>query len=149
VIALLQRVSAARVVVEGEVIAAIDAGTLALLGIERGDGEREAERLIARVLAYRMFGDAQDRMNRSLADTGGALMLVPQFTLAADTDSGLRPSFTPAATPEEGRRLFERCVALARAHHPEVQTGRFGTTMQVHLVNEGPVTFRLRVAPSA
>ena len=150
-IALLQRVSSARVEVgEGavqEVVGAIGPGLLALLAVERGDGEREAERLIERLLAYRLFADAAGKMNLSLTDSGGGLLLVPQFTLAADTDKGLRPSFTPAASPEEGRRLFEHALALARARHAAVATGRFGAHMRVHLVNDGPVTIRLRVAP--
>jgi D-tyrosyl-tRNA(Tyr) deacylase len=149
VIALLQRVTAARVEVDGATVGAIERGTLALIGVERGDGEREAERLIERVLAYRMFGDADGRMNLSLAETGGGLLLVPQFTLAADTSKGLRPSFTPAAAPAEGQRLFEHALGLARARHAPVASGRFGATMQVHLVNDGPVTFWLQVAPAA
>jgi D-tyrosyl-tRNA(Tyr) deacylase len=157
VIALLQRVTAARVEVvvpgrvadETTVVGAIERGLLALIGVERGDDERAAERLIERVLAYRMFSDADGKMNLSLAETGGGLLLVPQFTLAADTDKGLRPSFTPAAAPAEGQRLFERALGLARARHPQVASGRFGASMQVHLVNDGPVTFWLQAAPAA
>ena len=148
-IALLQRVTSARVEVDGATIGAIERGVLALLGIERGDGEREAERLIERVLGYRMFSDADGKLNLSLADTGGGLLLVPQFTLAADTSKGLRASFTPAAAPDEGRRLFDHALGLARARHPQVATGRFGADMRVHLVNDGPVTFWLQAAPAA
>lgn len=146
-IALLQRVTSARVDVAEEVVGAIGPGLLALIGVERGDGEREAERLIERVLGYRVFADDAGRMDRSLAETAGGLLLVPQFTLAADTAKGTRASFTPAAPPEEGRRLFEHAVASARAQHPTVASGRFGAHMQVALVNDGPVTFWLRVAP--
>jgi D-tyrosyl-tRNA(Tyr) deacylase len=147
VIALLQRVTEAHVDVAGETVGTIDAGLLVLLGVERGDDEAEAKRLVERVLGYRVFPDAEGRMNRSLTDTGGGLLVVPQFTLAADTDKGTRPSFTPAAPPEDGERLYERFVVLARESHPTVATGRFGADMKVHLVNDGPVTFRLRVAP--
>jgi D-tyrosyl-tRNA(Tyr) deacylase len=147
VIALLQRVTEARVDVGGETVGAIGAGLLVMLGVERGDGDAQIERLVERVLGYRVFPDAEGRMNRSLADTGGGLLVVPQFTLAADTDKGTRPSFTPAAPPEDGERLYERFVVLARERHPTVATGRFGADMKVHLVNDGPVTFRLRVAP--
>lgn len=152
-IALIQRVGEARVEVDDgagwAVVGRIGAGVLALVAVERGDSEREAERLIERVLGYRVFPDAEGRMDRSLADLGGGLLLVPQFTLAADTRKGTRASFTPAAPPAEGRRLFERAVALARARHPLVEVGRFGAHMKVHLVNDGPVTFSLRVPPAA
>jgi D-tyrosyl-tRNA(Tyr) deacylase len=120
---------------------------LALVAIERGDGEREARRLCERLLGYRVFGDAQGKMNLSLRDTAGGLLLVSQFTLAADTDSGMRPSFTPAAAPEEGERWFHWLLDHARTQHTQVATGRFGAHMQIELVNDGPVTFRLRVAP--
>lgn len=146
-IALIQRVAAARVEVDATVVGAIDRGVLAFIGVERGDTEREAERLIERVLGYRVFADADGKMNLALAEVGGGLLLVSQFTLAADTAKGARASFTPAAPPEVGRRLFEHSVALARARHPVVATGRFGAHMQVHLINDGPVTFSLRVAP--
>ena len=146
-IALLQRVSEAHVSVAGMTVGAIDAGVLVLLGIERGDGEAEAARLVERVLGYRVFEDADGRMNSSLVDTGGGLLVVPQFTLAADTNKGTRASFTPAAPPEEGERLFEHFVALAREAHAGVATGRFGADMQVQLVNDGPVTFWLQVRP--
>jgi D-tyrosyl-tRNA(Tyr) deacylase len=147
VIALLQRVAEARVQVAGEEVARIGRGALALVGVERGDAEREAERLAERVLGYRMFADAQGRMNLSLAEVGGALLAVPQFTLAADTRSGTRAGFSTAAAPEEGRRLYESFVQICRAQHPRVASGRFGADMQVSLVNDGPVTFWLQVAP--
>jgi D-tyrosyl-tRNA(Tyr) deacylase len=151
VIALLQRVAEARVTVrEGErevVVGEVGAGLLALVAVERGDDEAVVERLVERLLDYRMFPDDAGRMNLSLRATGGGLLLVSQFTLAADTDKGLRPSFTPAAPPAEGERLFERLVALARERHAPVATGRFGAQMRVALVNDGPVTFRLRMPP--
>lgn len=146
-IALVQRVSEAEVTVGGESVGAIGAGILALIGVERGDGEPEAERLVERVLGYRIFPDAEGKMNLSLADTGGALLAVPQFTLAADTRKGARPSFSSAAPPAEGERLFGRFVALARARVGAVATGRFGAEMRVRLVNDGPVTFWLQVSP--
>lgn len=148
-IALIQRVAEARVEVGGEVVGRIGRGVLAFVGVERGDGAREAERLVERVLGYRVFADAEGRMNLSLAEVGGGLLLVSQFTLAADTAKGTRASFTPAAPPDEGRRLFDHAVAAARARHPEVATGVFGAHMAVHLINDGPVTFTLRVAPAA
>jgi D-tyrosyl-tRNA(Tyr) deacylase len=147
VIGLLQRVSAARVTVAGEDIAAIGRGLLVLVGVERGDDEARAERLLERLLGYRVFPDAEGRMNLSLHDVGGALLLVPQFTLAADTAKGMRPSFTPAAPPEQGERLFKHLLAQAAAAYPRVAAGRFGADMQVSLVNDGPVTFWLRVPP--
>lgn len=146
-IGLLQRVAAARVEVEDEVIGAIGAGTLALVGVERGDREAQADRLLERTLGYRIFEDADGRMNRSLADVHGGLLLVPQFTLAADTGKGMRASFTPAADPAEGERLFGYLLERARARHGDVASGRFGAHMQVHLVNDGPVTFWLRARP--
>jgi D-aminoacyl-tRNA deacylase len=146
-IALVQRVAEARVAVGGETLGAIGRGVLALVGVERGDGEREAERLAERVLGYRMFPDAEGRMNRSLADVGGGLLAVPQFTLAADTRSGTRPGFSTAAAPEDGRRLYDAFVQACRARHAEVATGRFGADMRVSLVNDGPVTFWLQAAP--
>lgn len=144
-IALIQRVASARVDVEHETVGAIGPGLLALVAVEPNDGEAQTQRMLQRLLGYRVFADEAGRMNRSLADTGGGLLLVSQFTLAADTRSGMRPSFTSAATPEQGRRWFERLVELARATHPIVEIGRFGAHMQVHLVNDGPVTFRLEV----
>lgn len=142
-IALIQRVSEARVVVDGATVGAIGAGLLALIGVQPGDGEAQTQRLLERVLGYRVFADAEGRMNRSLADIGGGLLLVSQFTLAADTRSGMRPGFSTAAAPAEAERWFDRLVELARARHAGVETGRFGAHMQVHLVNDGPVTFRL------
>ena len=144
-IALLQRVTSASVTVDDDTVGAIGAGLLVLVAIEPGDGEAQARRLCERLLGYRVFGDGQGRMNLSLADTGGGLLLVPQFTLAADTRSGLRPSFATAAAPDQGRWWFERLVELARGAHPKVATGRFGAHMQVRLVNDGPVSFILRV----
>lgn len=148
-IALLQRVTRSHVEVDGQRVGGIGPGLMVLLCAERGDGERQAQALLARLLAYRVFADERGRMNRSLSDVGGGLLLVPQFTLAADTRSGLRPSFTPAAPPAEARRLFDFFVDAARAAHPVVETGIFGADMQVHLVNDGPVTLRLRVDPDA
>ena len=144
-IALIQRVTEASVCVAGETIGEIGAGLLALVAVERGDGEAEALRLAGKVAAYRVFADAAGRMNLSLKDTGGGLLAVPQFTLAADTDSGLRPSFSNAASPEEGERLFNQVVKNLQASITQVQSGRFGADMQVRLVNDGPVTFWLRV----
>jgi len=143
VIGLLQRVSRARVTVDDEVVGAIDRGLLVLVGVQRGDTEARAERLLERLLGYRVFPDAEERMNLSLRDIDGGLLLVPQFTLAADTRKGTRPGFSSAAPPEEGRRLFELLLDRARAAHPAVQCGRFGADMQVELVNDGPVTFWL------
>jgi D-tyrosyl-tRNA(Tyr) deacylase len=146
-IALIQRVSQARVRIEGAEAGAIGRGVLALVCAQRGDSEREADALLAKLLAFRLFSDAQGRMNLSLAEVGGGLLLVPQFTLAADTNSGTRPSFTPAAPPAEGERLFGHFVARARACHPQVATGTFGASMQVESTNDGPVTFWLQVKP--
>jgi len=146
-IALLQRVTEASVVVAGRTVAAIGPGLLALVCAQRGDGPRQAEALLTRVLAYRVFADGQGKMNRSLSQVGAGLLVVPQFTLAADTRSGLRPSFTPAAAPADARRLFEHFADRARAEHPIVETGIFGADMQVRLVNDGPVTFWLQVDP--
>jgi len=148
-IALLQRVSAARVEVDGEEIAAIGRGLLVLLGVQAGDTAADAERLIQRVLDYRVFADDAGRMNRSLRDIDGSLLLVPQFTLAADTRKGLRPGFSGASSPERGRMLFDHALAFARVCHPFVGQGRFGADMQVSLTNNGPVTFWLQVGPGA
>lgn len=148
-IALLQRVSHASVVVDGATIGAIEAGLLVLVCAEKGDSEKEADALLAKLLAYRVFGDDAGKMNRSVADVHGGLLLVPQFTLAADTNSGTRPSFSPAASPQDGLRLFEHVVARARASHPTVATGRFGADMKVSLTNDGPVTFWLQISPPA
>jgi D-aminoacyl-tRNA deacylase len=150
-ISLLQRVSEARVVVDGAVTGEIGAGLLVLVCAERGDSEAQADKLLAKILKLRIFGDDAGKMNRSVQDldgqgTGGALLIVSQFTLAADTTGGNRPSFTQAAAPDEGRRLYDYFVARARAAHPLVQTGQFAADMQVHLVNDGPVTIPLRVS---
>jgi D-aminoacyl-tRNA deacylase len=147
VIGLLQRVSRAAVRVGGETVGSIDGGLLVLVGVQRGDGEPQAERLLDRLLGYRVFGDAEGRMNLSLSDVGGGLLLVPQFTLPANTRKGMRPSFTPAAAPEDGRRLFAWIVERARTRHASVATGIFGADMQVESVNDGPVTFWLEVPP--
>lgn len=144
-IGLLQRVSAARVDVAGAPVGGIERGLLVLVGVERGDRELQAERLLERLLAYRVFSDAAGKMNLSLRDVGGGLLLVPQFTLAADTRKGNRPSFTPAAAPPLGEQLFDYIVNRARLSYAPVASGRFGATMQVHSVNDGPVTFWLRV----
>lgn len=143
-IALLQRVTEAEVTVDGRVVGRIGPGVAALVAVERDDTEAAAERLLERVLAYRMLADADGRMNRSLADTAGGLLLVPNFTLAADTAKGTRASFTPAAPPEAAEALFAALVERARARHGEVAAGVFGAHMRVRLVNDGPVTFRLR-----
>ncbi|MGB5259650.1 MAG: D-aminoacyl-tRNA deacylase [Gammaproteobacteria bacterium] len=147
-IGLLQRVTHASVDVEGERIATIDHGLLVLVGVQRNDGEHELERLLERLLGYRVFPDQQGRMNRDVRQVAGGLLLVPQFTLAADTRSGTRPGFSTAAEPHEGRRLFELLVKRARALHDPVAAGRFGADMQVALVNDGPVTFSLEVPPA-
>ena len=147
VIALIQRVTQARVRVDGAEVGAIGRGVLALVCAQRGDTEREADALLAKLLAFRLFADAHGRMNLSVVDVGGGLLLVPQFTLAADTASGTRPSFTPAAPPAEGERLFARFVEQACDRHPQVATGVFGAHMQVELTNDGPVTFWLQVKP--
>ncbi|MCA3184170.1 MULTISPECIES: D-aminoacyl-tRNA deacylase [unclassified Cupriavidus] len=152
-IALIQRVSQARVTVEGRTTGEIGAGLLALVCAERGDTEAQAERLLAKLLSYRVFSDAEGKMNLPVQNidghgTAGGLLVVSQFTLAADTNSGTRPSFTPAAAPEDGRRLYDHFVTRARAAHPSVQTGEFGAMMQVSLTNDGPVTFWLRVPPA-
>jgi D-tyrosyl-tRNA(Tyr) deacylase len=159
-IALLQRVAEAAVLVnenlaggreprqksgKSKTIARIGPGTLALIGVQRGDGPDQVSRLLQRVLNWRMFDDDQGKMNLNLAQAGGSLLLVPQFTLAADTDSGNRPSFTPAAPPTEGRRLFDLLVRDAKQAQPHVESGIFGADMDVRLVNDGPVTFWLQV----
>jgi len=144
-IGLLQRVRQAKVCIDGKSVGAIGSGLLVLVGFQRDDRDDRLPRLVERILNYRVFADDQGRMNRSLRDTGGGLLLVPQFTLAAETSSGNRPSFTPAAPPAEGQRLFEAMVGVARSELPDVQTGQFGAHMQVDLVNDGPVTFWLEV----
>ena len=148
-IALIQRVAEAAVIVNGKIQGEIQAGILALIGVEKGDSEKQAQRLLQRLLAYRIFPDESGRMNINLLQSGGQLLLVPQFTLAADTNSGNRPSFTPAAAPAEGERLFNHLVGLARNGLRDVQTGVFGADMQVRLVNDGPVTFWIQVPPAA
>lgn len=142
---LLQRVSQARVEVAGEVVGAIDHGLLVLVGIEPQDDRASADKLLQRLLRYRVFNDAQGRMNASLQDVGGGLLLVSQFTLAADTRKGLRPGFSTAVAPDKAAELFDYLLSQARAAHPLVATGRFGADMQVHLVNSGPVTIMLEV----
>ncbi len=142
--ALIQRVRQARVEVDGEVVGSIDQGLLALVGVERDDDQARADKLLHKLLRYRVFSDDQGRMNRSLQDVGGGLLLVSQFTLAADTGSGLRPSFSSAAPPETGEALYDYLLAQARLQHATVACGRFGADMQVHLQNDGPVTFLLQ-----
>lgn len=144
-IGLLQRVVEASVAVDGRTIAAVGRGLCVLVGVERGDDEAAAERLLERLLGYRVFPDDDGKMNRSLRDVDGALLLVPQFTLPADTRKGMRPSFTPAAPPEVGLRLFSHLCERATARHAHVACGAFGAAMQVALVNDGPVTFWLQV----
>ena len=146
-IGLLQRVSRAKVEIGADTVGAIGHGLMVLVGVERGDTEREGDRLVERLVGYRVFPDAGGKMNRNVADVGGGLLLVPQFTLPADTRKGARPSLSGAAPPDLGKRLFDHVVRRARALHPIVETGRFGADMQVTLTNDGPVTFTLRVAP--
>ena len=148
-IGLVQRVARARVTIAGATSGEIGPGLLLLLCAERGDSDAHAERLLAKLLKLRIFSDAQGKMNLSLQDTGGGLLIVSQFTLAADTAGGNRPGFGNAAAPDEGRRLYDLFVDRARAAHPIVQTGVFGADMQVELVNDGPVTIPLRIAPAA
>jgi len=146
-IGLLQRVTEARVDVGDECVGRIGRGLAVLVGVERGDGPEQGDRLLERLLGYRVFPDDEGRMNLSLTDIDGGLLLVPQFTLAADTRKGMRAGFSTAAAPGEGERLFDLLVSSARSRHAGVQTGRFGAHMRVSLVNDGPVTFWLRVAP--
>ena len=143
--ALLQRVADARVEVGGEVVGAIGNGLLVLVGVEPHDSHASADKLLKRLLEYRVFSDADGKMNLSLTDVSGGLLLVSQFTLAADTKSGRRPSFSSAAPPALGAELFDYLLEQARAKHPQVASGRFGADMQVHLINDGPVTFLLEV----
>jgi D-tyrosyl-tRNA(Tyr) deacylase len=142
---IIQRVTTAKVIVDNQPIGKINNGIMALVAVEKSDSEKEAQRLLERILNYRIFSDANGRMNLSLRNINGGLLLVPQFTLAADTDSGNRPSFTPAATPEKGKQLFDYLMQLAKSNYPFVEFGQFGADMQVALVNDGPVTFILRV----
>jgi D-tyrosyl-tRNA(Tyr) deacylase len=144
-LALIQRVIEARVTVDGETVGAIGPGLLALVGVEPGDGAPQIARMAERLLGYRVFDDGQGRMNLSVADTGGGLLLVSQFTLAADTRSGMRPGFSTAAAPEQAEPVFNQLLATCREKHPAgVETGRFGAHMVVSLVNDGPVTFLLK-----
>lgn len=143
--AVLQRVANARVDIAGRTVGAIDAGLLVLLCAERGDVDALADRMLAKILKLRIFADEAGKMNRSVQDIGGGLLVVSQFTLAADVSGGNRPSFTQAAPPDEGRRLYDYFVAQARATHPVVATGEFGADMQVHLLNDGPVTIPLQM----
>ena len=142
-IALLQRVTRASVTVDSECIASIGQGLLVLLGVEKSDSEAQAARMVERILGYRVFADADDKMNLSVRDIGGGVLLAPQFTLAADTTRGMRPSFSNAAPPETGRQLFDSVVDIMRSNYDYVATGRFGADMAVELVNDGPVTFWL------
>ena len=142
-LALIQRVRSAHVEVAGATVGRIGAGLLAFVAVQPADGEAQVQRMLERLLGYRVFADAEGRMNRSLTDTGGGLLLVPQFTLAADTRKGMRPSFTSAASPEIGQKWFERLVEIAKKQHEAVEIGQFGAHMLVHLVNDGPVTFWL------
>jgi D-aminoacyl-tRNA deacylase len=147
--AVLQRVAEARVVIAGETVGQIGAGLLVLVCAERGDTETQADKLLAKILKLRIFSDPAGKMNLSVQDVKGGLLLVSQFTLAADASGGNRPSFTGAAAPDEGRRLYDYFVAQARAQHPEVQTGQFAADMKVHLVNDGPVTIPLWIDPGS
>ena len=143
--AVVQRVREARVDIDGQTVGAIDQGLLVLLCAERGDSDAVADRLLAKLLKLRIFSDAAGKMNLSLQDVGGGLLVVSQFTLAADVSGGNRPSFTQAAAPDEGRRLYDHFVAQARRAHPVVATGVFAADMQVHLVNDGPVTIPMQM----
>lgn len=144
-IALLQRVSTASVTIDSQQTARIGQGLLVLLAVEKMDTMQQANRLLQRILNYRVFADSTGKMNHSLRDIAGELLLVPQFTLAADTDRGNRPSFTPAASPAMGKQLFDYLVSQAKSQHPVVAAGQFGADMQVSLINNGPVTFWLHV----
>ena len=144
-IALIQRVSEAKVVVEGKTIGEIEHGVLAFIGVEKNDSDAEATRLLDKILSYRIFADDEDKMNLSVQDIEGGLLLVPQFTLAADTQKGNRPSFSSAAPPELGEELFEQLVMQAKDKYQNIATGKFGADMKVSLLNDGPVTFWLQV----
>ena len=143
-ITIIQRVTTAKVTVNNQDIGKIDTGIMALVAVEKADTEKDAQRLLERILNYRIFADSDDRMNLSLRDINGGLLLVPQFTLAADTQKGNRPSFISAAPPEKGRKLFDYLQQLAKQTYPNVEFGQFGADMQISLVNNGPVTFTLR-----
>ena len=145
-ISTIQRVTTAKVTVNNQDIGKIDTGIMALVAVEKEDTQKDVERLLERILNYRIFADSNERMNLSLRDINGGLLLVPQFTLAADTQKGNRPSFTSAAPPEKGRQLFEYLQHLAKSTYPNVQSGQFGADMQVSLINNGPVTFTLRTS---
>lgn len=144
-IGLLQRVSEASVTVNQQVIGKIERGILVLVGVQKGDDDSKVDRLAQRLLTYRVFPDAEDKMNLCVQDIEGGILLVPQFTLAADTRKGTRASFTSAAPPDEGRRLFDKLVETISSHHSNIETGEFGADMKVALVNDGPVTFWLEV----
>lgn len=146
-IGLLQRVQHARVDVAGECVGQIKQGLCVLVGVEKGDTQAQADRLLQRLLGYRVFSDEAGKMNLGLSQIAGGLLLVPQFTLPADTQKGMRPSFTPAADPATGERLFDYLLDIAKQQHPQVASGRFGADMQVSLCNDGPVTFWLKVPP--
>lgn len=147
-LSLLQRVATSTVTIDGVVVGQIGRGILVFVGVEKGDGEREADRMVERILGYRIFSDGQARMNGSVTDIEGGVLLVPQFTLPANTRSGMRPSLSPAAPPDVGRALFDYLLDTARARYGEVASGEFGAHMQVSLVNDGPVTFMLQVRPT-
>ena len=144
-IALIQRVIESKVVVDGKTIGAIDQGIMALIGVEQGDDTTKADKLLKKILGYRIFSDEEDKMNLSLEAVNGGLLLVPQFTLAANTKSGMRPSFSSAAPPAQGQELFDYLTHQAKAAYSNVETGEFGADMKVHLINDGPVTFTLQV----
>lgn len=143
--ALLQRVSEARVRVEGQLVGEIGPGLLVFLGVDQGDTQQTAERLVDKTLNYRLFADKDDKMNLSLTQTQGGLLVISQFTLAANTQKGLRPSFSSAGSPDLGQQLYEHFVATARLKHPRVASGQFAANMQVELINDGPVTFLLEL----
>ena len=145
-IALIQRVTQSKVVISGKTIGQIEQGLMALIGVEKEDTSQVADKLLQKILKYRVFSDANDKMNLSLKDIEGGLLLVPQFTLAADTNSGLRPSFSTAAAPDKGKQLFDYLAGQANKKYHKVATGQFGADMQVHLINDGPVTFKLHVS---
>lgn len=148
-IGLLQRVSSAHVSINNHIVASIEAGLLLFIGIEKGDSQQQADQLLDKILAYRVFPDEDDKMNLSLSDIQGGLLLVPQFTLPADTKKGLRPSFSSAAAPETGEKLFNYLASCARQKYDNVETGQFRVNMQVSLTNDGPVTFWLHVPPNS
>lgn len=148
-IGLLQRVSSAQVSINNQIVANIESGLLVLIGIEKGDAQEQADRLLDKLLGYRVFPDKDGKMNLSLTDVNGGLLLVPQFTLPADTNKGMRPSFSSAATPESGKELFEYLLSGAKQKHTIVGSGQFGADMQVSLTNDGPVTFWLQMPPKS